>query len=54
MTSVLLADRCHGLLERRVGDQVLLDLLIGLVGVFHSLSLTRIEMLGDFGGLMHV
>ena len=54
MTSVLLADRCHGLLERRVGDQVLLDLLIGLVGVFHSLSLTRIKMLGDFGGLMHV
>ena len=54
MTSVLLPDRCHGLLERRVGDQVLLDLLIGLVGVFHSLSLARIEMLSDFGGLMHV
>ena len=54
MTSVLLSDRCHGFLERRVGDQVLLDLLIGLVGVFHSLTLALIELLSDLGGLMHV
>ena len=54
MTSVLLPDRCHGFLERRVGDQVLLDLLIGLIGVFHSLALARIELFSNFGGLMHV
>ena len=54
MTCVLLSNRCHGLLERRVGDQVLLDLLIGLIGVFHSLTLARIELLSNLGGLMHV
>ena len=54
MTSVLFSNGCHGLLERRVGDQVLFDLLIGLVGVFHPLALARIEMLGNLGSLMHV
>ena len=54
MASILLANLCHGLLEGGVGDQVLLDLLIGLIGVLHSLTLARIEMLGDLGGLVHV
>ena len=54
MTSVFFSNRCHGLLERRVGDQVLLDLLIGLIGVFHSLTLALIKLLSDLGGLMHV
>ena len=54
MTNVFLTNLCHSLLEGRVGDQVFLNLLIGLIGVFHSLALARIEMLSDFGGLMHV
>ena len=54
LADVFLANGSESLFKDLVGDEVLLDLRVGLEGLVHAVLLTLVEVLRHFGSLVHM